>query len=109
MLKTALIACTIGLGFAGNPVEAGPRYDVKIEQAAKKIVAKKIGDIRGGVETNIELAAAEVDPVVSQAAEPEMADFDMPRQQVAAVYHSGRPEPLRQVRKVMKATSFLYY
>lgn len=109
MLKTALIACVIGLGFAGSSVIAGPRYDVKIEQAAKKIVAKKIGDIRGGVETNIEVAAAEAEPVVAPSAAPEAVEVEMPQQQIAAVYHSGRPEPMRQVRKVIKATSFLYY
>ena len=39
MLKTALFAGIIGLASMGSFAHAGPKYDVKIELAAKKIVA----------------------------------------------------------------------
>jgi hypothetical protein len=36
------------LAVTAAPVAAGPRYDVRLEQAAMTIVAGRIGDIRGG-------------------------------------------------------------
>jgi hypothetical protein len=44
LIRTSL---TLPLVFATAPAVAGERYDRKLEQAAMKIVAEKIGDIRG--------------------------------------------------------------
>ncbi len=45
-----LIGASIALVFAtaATPALAGERYDRKLEQAAMRIVAERIGDIRGG-------------------------------------------------------------
>jgi len=43
-----LICASAALAFAIAPAGAEHRYDRKLEQAAMKIVAEKIGDIRGG-------------------------------------------------------------
>ena len=51
MLRTALLAVMIA-GFATSAMAIdGPKYDRKIEAAVKKIVAKKVGDIRGPFDT----------------------------------------------------------
>lgn len=111
MLKTALLAVLIA-GFATSAMAIdGPKYDRKIEAAVKKIVAKKVGDIRGPFDT-------EARPIVADA-EATLEATDKPLVQVATLdvallpaflsplkYHSGRPEP---VRKARKATSFQYF
>jgi hypothetical protein len=43
-----LVWASVGLAFAVAPAGAEHRYDRKLEQAAMRIVAEKIGDIRGG-------------------------------------------------------------
>ncbi len=119
MLKTALAAILIA-GFATNAMAIdGPKYDRRIEAAVKKIVAKKVGDIRGPFNT-------ETQPVLAVGNNEAAADIDasaqsteMPLVQVASLdvalrsaflspfkYHSGRPEP---VRRVQKPTSFQYF
>lgn len=45
-MKTTLSAAAV-LAMLAMPSAAGIRYDHKLEQAAMKIVAGKIGDIRG--------------------------------------------------------------
>jgi hypothetical protein len=112
MLKTALIAGVIGLTGSAGVAHAGPKYDVKIEQAAKRIIAKKVGDIRGGLENMAGLPYVEAAPV--EMAEAQMSDdlnpvkiaFTGPLASPTRPYRSGRPEPLRKVRTI---TSFIYY
>jgi hypothetical protein len=112
MLKTALFAGVIGLGGLGSFAHAGPKYDVKIELAAKKIVARKIGDIRGGMDSPAGLSVAEPEPVGNAQTElaneinPVRIAFAGPLIASAQPYRSGRPEPLRKVRTI---TSFVYY
>ena len=112
MLKTALFAGIIGLASMGSFAHAGPKYDVKIELAAKKIVAKKIGDIRGGMDSPAGVSLSEAEPAVNAQAEladelnPVRIAFADPLIASAQPYRSGRPEPLRKVRKI---TSFVYY
>jgi hypothetical protein len=108
MLKTALVAGITGLVSMGSIAHAGPQYDVKIELAAKRIVARKIGDIRGGMDTLAGLSVPEAEPV-----EMAQADLNPVRTGLDALppgerqpYRSGRPEPLRKVRTI---TSFVYY
>ena len=108
MLKTALCAGVAGLAFMGSVAHAGPKHDVKIEMAAKKIVARKIGDIRGGMDSPAGLTVPEAEPVeIAQAdLNPVRIGFVGPLIAEAQPYQSGRPEPLRKVRKI---TSFVYY
>ena len=115
MLRTALIAILIA-GFATSAMAMdGPKYDRKIEAAVKRIVAKKVGDIRGAYDAEAPLAVAGAEALGDAGAKP----VDIPLVQVAMLdvamrpvflapskYHSGRPEP---VRKVRKATSFQYF
>ena len=42
------ICAALALALATVPAMPGPRYDRKLEQAAIRIVAAKIGDIRAG-------------------------------------------------------------
>jgi hypothetical protein len=112
MLKTALLAGVIGFSAMAGTALAGPKYDVKIEQAAKKIVARKVGDIRGGMDNLAGLPQREDEPVEVAEAElpaglnPERIAFEGPLAAPARPYRSGRPEPLRKVRTI---TSFVYY
>ncbi len=112
MLKTALFAGFIGIASIAAAAHAGPKYDVKIEQAAKKIVAKKVGDIRGGVFVAVDLPAVEIAPVEIAAADvdsqlnPTKIAYTGPLATPAQPYRSGRPEPVRKVRTI---TSFVYY
>ena len=108
MLKTALIAGVVGFAGLAGVAHAGPKYDVKIEQAAKKIIAKKVGDIRGGVDSLANLPDPEVEQVqVAQAdINPVKIAFAGPLVVQAQPYKSGRPEPLPEVRTI---TSFVYY
>jgi hypothetical protein len=43
-----LISVPVALALATAPTLAGERYDHKLEEAAMRIVAENIGDIRGG-------------------------------------------------------------
>lgn len=112
MLKTALIAGVIGLTGSAGVARAGPNYDVKIEQAAKKIIARKVGDIRGGMDSLAKIPALENGQV--QVAEADLSNdlnpvkivFAGPLASPTQPYRSGRPEPLRKVRTI---TSFIYY
>lgn len=112
MLKTALIAGVIGFAAMAGVAHAGPKYDVKIEQAAKKIIARKVGDIRGGMDNLAGFPALEAEPV--EMAEAQMSNnlnpvkiaFTGPLVSPSQPYRSGRPEPLRKVRTI---TSFVYY
>ena len=108
MLKTALIAGVIGLTGSAGVAHAGPKYDVKIEQAAKRIIAKKVGDIRGGMDTLAGLPEPEAEEVQVAEADinPVKIDFTGPLASPTQPYRSGRPEPLRKVRTI---TSFIYY
>lgn len=112
MLKTALFAGVAGLLLSGSTAYAGPKYDVKIEHAAKKMVARKIGDIRGSMDTQMGFTAAEAEPVVIAQADPNSGatavrfEFTGPLIASNQSYHSGRPEPLRKVRMI---SSFVYY
>ena len=112
MLKTALVAGVIGFAALAGIAHAGPKYDVKIEQAAKKIIAKKVGDIRGGMDSLANLTAPEVEQVQAAEADlhaeinPVKIAFAGPLAGPAQPYRSGRPEPLPKVRKI---TSFIYY
>ena len=47
MIKT-LVFCGAVLAACATPASAEIRYDRKLEQAVMEIVAKKIGDLRGG-------------------------------------------------------------
>lgn len=49
----ALLCAAIAFALAG-PVAAQPRYDRKLEEAVKTIVAGKIGDIRGSFDFGAE-------------------------------------------------------
>ncbi len=44
----ALMSCVAALAVLAAPAAAGARYDRKLEEAVLDIVAKKMGDIRGG-------------------------------------------------------------
>lgn len=115
MLKTALAAILIA-GFTTDAMATdAPTYDRKIEAAVKKIVAKKVGDIRGPFDAEARAVVATDDAEVATAA----ASAQLPLVQVALMdvalrpaflsavkYHSGRPEPIRRVRR---ATSFQYF
>ena len=119
MLRTALTAIMIA-GFVPSAMAIEvPKYDRKIEAAVKRIVAKKVGDIRGafGVEAQPSVAFGEAFSTGDLGAETLPTEMRMV--QVAAlevalrpglispeIYHSGRPEPSRTVRKV---TSFQYF
>jgi hypothetical protein len=46
-MKSLLTGVALLAAF-GGPVAAETRYDVKLEKAVMEIVARKIGDIRGG-------------------------------------------------------------
>ncbi len=121
MLRTALLTVLIA-GFASSAMAMnGPKYDRKIEAAVKKIVAKKVGDIRGGFDINAkpvafiaqaEVAAVEMIPAAPPVEKPlvQVALLNVPVQPMMfkpnSKYHSGRPEPVRKVRKV---SSFQYF
>ena len=112
MLKTALIAGVIGLAGSAGVAQAGPKYDVKIEQAAKNIIARKVGDIRGGMDSPAKIPALENGQVqvakadLSNDLNPVKIAFTGPLASPTQPYRSGRPEPLRKVRTI---TSFIYY
>lgn len=40
--------CAMLVVAASGPVETGGKFDVKIENAVKGVIARKIGDLRGG-------------------------------------------------------------
>ena len=116
MLRTALLAISLSVFASGAFAIEAPKYDRKIEAAVKKIVAEKVGGIRGGFDFNGGPAA---DVTVDIVAAPTVAPEEKPMVQVAfaevpaqpvyrtpAKYHSGRPEPIRKVRKV---NSFQYF
>ena len=116
MLRTALLAISLSVFASGAFAIEVPKYDRKIEAAVKKIVAKKVGDIRGGFDFYAPPVAGDS---VDTAAVPTNVPEEKPLVQVAfaevpaqpvyrtpAKYHSGRPEPIRKVRKV---TSFQYF
>ncbi len=113
MLKTALLAVMIA-GFATNAMAIdGPKYDRKIEAAVKKIVAKKVGDIRGPFDTEARPIVGEAEAVafLESTEKPmvQVADLDVALQPAFLSplnYHSGRPEPIRKARK---ASSFQYF
>ena len=115
MLKTALSAILIA-GFATSSMAMdGPKYDRKIEAAVKKIIAKKVGDIRGAYDAEAPLAVAGAEALGDADAKlvgvplVQVAMLDVSTRPVflaPSKYHSGRPEP---VRKVRKATSFQYF
>lgn len=121
MLRTALLTVLLA-GFAtGAMAIDGPKYDRRIEAAVKKIVARKVGDIRGGFDFNAkpvamsalaEEAKAEPDAAELPAEKPlvQVAFLNVPVQPMifkpSAKYQSGRPEPIRKVRKI---TSFQYF
>lgn len=121
MLRTALLAVLIA-GFATSAMAVdGPKYDRKIEAAVKKIVAKKVGDIRGAFDINAKpvainvLAEAEAVKAVVEATPGEKPLVQVALLNVPVLpllfkpqskYQSGRPEPIRKVRKV---TSFQYF
>ncbi len=112
MLRTALLAALIA-GFASGAVAfEGPKYDRKIEAAVKRIVAKKVGDIRGAFDAEARpVIASETEVLAIPAEQPlvQVALLDVavqPLFQPSKTYHSGRPEPIPTVRK---ATSFQYF
>lgn len=112
MLRTALLAALIA-GFASGAMAIeGPKYDRKIEAAVKKIVAKRVGGIRGAFDAEARLVVAgETEAIDVPAEQPlvEVALLDVAAQPVfqpSKTYHSGRPEPLPKVRRV---TSFQYF
>jgi hypothetical protein len=112
MLKTALTAILIA-GFAANALAVeGPKYDRKIEAAVKRIVARKVGDIRGPFNADANaIAAGDAAATDNPAEQPivQVALLDVESQPAfpsSSNYHSGRPEPIRKVRKV---SSFQYF
>jgi hypothetical protein len=117
MLRTALIAVLIAGSATGAMAIDGPKYDRKIEAAAKRIVAKKVGDIRGGFDIDANpvaiatgetaLAGDSLKPDETPLVQVAMLDVSEPAVfQTPANYRSGRPEPIRKVRRI---TSFQYF
>lgn len=122
MLRTALLAISFAAIASSAVAVEAPKYDRKIEAAVKKIVAKKVGGIRGGFDTsgltviNDDNASATVSAPMAAAsgtsddAKPvQVALGGVPTAiewQKPSAYHSGRPEPLRKVRKI---SSFQYF
>lgn len=47
----SFIAAVLVLGASAAPADAEQRYDKRLEAAAISIVAKKMGDLRGGFDT----------------------------------------------------------
>lgn len=122
MLRTALLAISFAAIASSAVAVEAPKYDRKIEAAVKKIVAKKVGGIRGGFDTSGRQIVIEDETPELKNASPAAAsgasDNAKPVQvalagvptaiqwQKPSTYHSGRPEPLRKVRKI---TSFQYF
>jgi hypothetical protein len=117
MLKSAKKAATsailITAGFAVLAAPAfcfeQPRFDKKIEMAAREIVAKKVGDIRGSVVLDEWVAEQGVDEMMTgpvpvdetaMKANVQLANLIVPQPSIA------RPMPTRTVRKI---SSFIFY
>lgn len=64
-----LICASAALAFAVVPAGAEHRYDRKLEQAAMRIVAEKIGDIRGGFSYGQKLRFVMAQDTLPQGAE----------------------------------------
>lgn len=86
-----------------------PKFDKRIEAAAKEIVAKKIGDIRGSVESDAWVAEYGVDDMMTgPVAETEASQ--KPAVQVASVSAQKPIGPVRvSDRPVRKISSFIYF
>jgi hypothetical protein len=86
-----------------------PKYDKRIEAAAKEIVAKKIGDIRGSVEQDVWVAGQGVDDIMTGPVPAQQA-YAKPDVQVAALAASMRSFAMPITNKpVRKISSFIYF
>jgi hypothetical protein len=108
---TSAIFSSLVLALSAGALHAfeQPKFDKRIEEAAKEIIAKKIGDIRGSVEADVWVAEFGVDtmmtgPVVDQEA------FVRPDVQLAGLTQSlpslTVPVSARPVRKI---SSFIFF
>ena len=116
MLKTALKVAMTTMSFLIIGAAAGhalasemPKFDRKIEAAAKEIVARKVGDIRGSV-ADVWVAEYGVDDTMtgpSGGASDSAAPLLKPQPiMLLANLQAPRILPERRVRMV---TSFIYY
>ncbi len=86
-----------------------PKFDKRIEAAAKEIVAKKIGDIRGSVENDAWVAEYGVDDMMTGPV-AETAASAKPAVQVASLSAQKPSVPVRiSERPVRKISSFIYF
>jgi hypothetical protein len=86
-----------------------PKFDKRIEAAAKEIVAKKIGDIRGSVESDAWVAEYGVDDMMTGPV-AETAASAKPAMQVASLSAQKPSVPVRiSDRPVRKISSFIYF
>lgn len=115
MLKSAQRAATsaifggltLGLSLSACLAFETPQYDKRIEAAAKEIVAKNVGDIRGTVDISPWVAQYGVDPIVTGEL-PVGTLSAKPYAQFANIIplRGAYPMPRRVVRKI---SSFLYF
>lgn len=93
-MKALMLCAAVSAGLAA-PAAAEIRYDRKLEEAVKEIVARKIGDIRGGFAYNAKPAfVIAQDPLmtgsVAQGTVPQSTEAPVPAGLVPAT-ERGNP------------------
>ena len=116
MLKTAMKVATttmcfmiIGAAVGHALADEMPKYDRKIEEAAKAIVARKVGDIRGSMDSDW-VAVYGIDETMTGPAGSEIASNEplLKPQPVLLLASLQAPRVMPQ-RRTRIITSFIYY
>lgn len=108
---TSAIISSLVLAISAGALHATEtqKFDKRIEAAAKEIVAKKIGDIRGSVDNDAWVAEYGVDEMMTGPV-AETAANTKPAVQVAILSAQKPSDPARiSERPVRKISSFIYF
>ncbi|MBA3449181.1 MAG: hypothetical protein H0T56_16560 [Pseudaminobacter sp.] len=103
-----LLSGAVVLAVFSAPAAAGPRYDIKLEKAVMAIVAKRIGDIRGGFSLDRKPEFVQPAPDAAEVAtDPvETGSVDIPRTHSDRLVVAKDDHAAMSERKVSRIIAF---